>query len=76
MKNQLRNQKKKVRMKLKKKIMKTMNLTRKVECTNSKNRSRCNKVLENKNNNFCSYVKRLLSSPGNATCDLGSGWGF
>ena len=31
----LRNQKKKARMKLKKRIMKMMNLTRKVECTNS-----------------------------------------
>lgn len=34
MRSQLQNQKKKVRLKLKK-IMKTMNPTRKVECTNS-----------------------------------------
>ena len=35
MKSPLQSQKKKVRVKLKKKIMKTMNLMRKVECTNS-----------------------------------------
>lgn len=35
MRSQLQNQKKKVRLELKKKIMKTINPTRKVECTNS-----------------------------------------
>jgi len=41
----LRNQKKKARMKLKKTIMKMMNLTRKVECTNSQKKKQITLLL-------------------------------